>query len=102
MQNKLYTALLTLILFSAAGCFRQEKQVAEFYVPAMTNQPAATTLKNGIESLPGVDSVSCDTKRSILTATYNDDEVRYMNIEDLISRMGFQSNTRPATPNNTK
>ena len=94
------TSALLLVLFQ--GCFRQEIQVAEYHVPAMTTPEIAAHLQQIIKTMPGVEESSYELETRILRVHYQSSTIRKMNIEETIAFAGFAVNNRPANPTATK
>lgn len=91
-------ALAVILPLLAAGCFRAEEQVAEYYVPAMTTPQAENYLRSRIKGLPGIEDISANLQANTLTVTYQSSTLRQINIEETIAFSGFAVNNRPANP----
>jgi copper chaperone CopZ len=99
MKKFFILALLAPLLMLPQGCFRQEVQVAEYHIPAMTTATTAAYLQNKIKGIPGVEDSKYDLETHILTVDYQSSTIRTMNVEEAIARAGFAVNNRPANPN---
>lgn len=98
-MKKLFTIALSAVLpILALGCFRQELQVAEYHVPAMTSPATEAYLQSRLKGFPGIKMISGDLETQILTVSYQSNTIRKMNIEEAIAISGFAVNNRPANP----
>ena len=91
-------ALSILLPLLALGCFRQEVQVAEYHIPAMTTPAVDAYLQAHLKAIPGIKSISSDLQTQTLTVSYQSSTIRKMNIEEGIAFSGFAVNNRPANP----
>lgn len=99
-MRKLFTLALSVALpLLAMGCFRQELQVAEYHIPALSTPAVATHLQSRLKHLRGIKTISANLENQTLTVGYQSRTIRTMNIEETISIIGFAVNNRPANPN---
>ncbi|MCK4565050.1 MAG: heavy-metal-associated domain-containing protein [Verrucomicrobia bacterium] len=99
-MKKLFTlALSAVLLFLAQGCFRQEVQVAEYSVPAMSTPAAGAYIQGRLKGIPGISNSTFNVENRTITVIYQSSTIRTMNIEEAIALSGFAVNNRPANPN---
>lgn len=98
-MKKFFTLALSAALLLAQGCFRQEVQVAEYHIPAMTTPAAEAYVQSRLKGIPGIKSISGNVGTRTLTVSYESSTIRTMNIEEAIALAGFAVNNRPANPN---
>ena len=102
-MKKLSTLALVIILqWLVAGCFRQELQVAEYHIPAMSTPVVEAQIQSILKGIPEVEIVSADIGSQTVTVTYQSSAIRKMNIEEAIALAGFAVNNRPANPKATR
>ena len=79
-------------------CFRKEIVSADYHVPDLKTEPAATYIQNHLKRVPGFVNSTYDLTAHTMTVSYASSTIRKMNIEEAIALAGFAVNDRPANP----
>jgi hypothetical protein len=87
---------LTTLIFS--GCHRPDTLTRTYHVPALDTPQKAKALHAALNAaIPNeISEVKVDLQARTLTATFNEQKCRTMNLEQLIAESGFAVNERPA------
>lgn len=65
-------------------------KTTEFNVPSIACSNCSGKIKEGIESLKGINNVSIDLKTQMVNVEYNPQEIHAHEIKDKISNMGYE------------
>ncbi|MDF7800760.1 hypothetical protein P4C99_14895 [Pontiellaceae bacterium B1224] len=80
-------------------CFRKEIVSADYHIPDMKTEAAASYIQSRLKSVPGYTDSSYNLASRSMTVSYKSSTVRKMNFEEAIAQSGFAVNHRPAYPN---
>jgi hypothetical protein len=80
-----------------SGCHRPDTLTRTYHVPALDTPQEAKALHAFLNAaIPGeISDINVDLQARTLTATFNEQKCRTMNIEQLIAESGFAVNERP-------
>ena len=96
----LYTALILLVLFGCSTIINQGKsnnlQIDEINIPTAQCNMCVANIENALNGIDGILKYKVELESYRVKVKYNTDKLSLQNIEQLISKAGYQANNSPA------
>ena len=96
----LYTALILLVLFGCSSIINQGKsnnlQIDEINIPTAQCNMCVANIENALNEIDGILKYKVELETYRVKVKYNTDKLSLQNIEQLISKAGYQANNSPA------
>lgn len=97
--NQIFRSVIAMIVLFVAGAssFAGQK-TAEISISTVQCGTCSKTIKKALNKIDGVITVDVDIKNKKATITYNDSKITLEQIENTITRAGYDANDKKADP----